>query len=103
MPTSRSGDGRPSPASAPFSRAMVEPSQKSRPRALGPPLVQGVRSMADRVGYRSPPEHSRWQKGQSGNPRGRPKGIASIESDLLAELGQFIQIKEGGKPKRITK
>jgi hypothetical protein len=26
------------------------------------------------VGYRKPPVHSRFKKGQSGNPRGRPKG-----------------------------
>lgn len=25
------------------------------------------------VGYRKPPKHGRFQKGQSGNPRGRPK------------------------------
>ncbi|MES2046367.1 MAG: DUF5681 domain-containing protein [Pseudomonadota bacterium] len=27
-------------------------------------------AMPVRVGYRSPPVHTRWQKGQSGNPRG---------------------------------
>lgn len=26
------------------------------------------------VGYCKPPEHTRWKPGQSGNPRGRPKG-----------------------------
>jgi hypothetical protein len=25
------------------------------------------------IGYKKPPQHSRWTKGQSGNPRGRPR------------------------------
>lgn len=56
-----------------------------------------------KVGYGSPPIHTQWPKGQSGNPRGRKKGSANIKTDLLAELGQVIAITEGGKPKRITK
>jgi len=37
----------------------------------------------DRVGYKKPPLHSRFQKGQSGNPRGRPKGKVNAATDLL--------------------
>jgi Family of unknown function (DUF5681) len=29
------------------------------------------------VGYGKPPVHSRFRKGQSGNPRGRPRGPAA--------------------------
>jgi hypothetical protein len=59
--------------------------------------------MKRRVGYASPPEHSRWGKGHSGNPRGRPKRKADVQDDLMAELAEVIQITEGGKTKRITK
>ena len=59
--------------------------------------------MTRKVGYGSPPEHTRWVKGQSGNPRGRPRGKVSFASDLAAELSETIQVSEGGKPKRITK
>ncbi|HVR89854.1 MAG TPA: DUF5681 domain-containing protein [Novosphingobium sp.] len=59
--------------------------------------------MTGKVGYGSPPEHTRWAKGQSGNPRGRSKGKANFASDLAAELSETIQVSEGGKPKRITK
>jgi hypothetical protein len=57
----------------------------------------------DTVGYGKPPMHTRWKKGQSGNPRGRPKGVGDFKNDLFAELAQVIQITEGGKAKRITK
>lgn len=59
--------------------------------------------MTRKVGYGSPPEHSRWTKGQSGNPRGRPKGKLNFATDLAAELSETIQVSEGGKPMRITK
>jgi hypothetical protein len=59
--------------------------------------------VADRVGYRRPPEHTRWRTGQSGNPTGRPKNAASFADDLIAELSEVIQVTEGRKVKRITK
>ncbi len=59
--------------------------------------------MADKVGYRRPPKHTRWKKGQSGNPRGRPKGATSLLEAVLAELSESIQITEGGRVRRITK
>jgi hypothetical protein len=59
--------------------------------------------MADRVGYGRPPQHTRWRKGRSGNPTGRPKRVASFADDLNAELSEVIQVTEGGKVKRITK
>jgi hypothetical protein len=42
--------------------AVSDPSVESGCEAEEPALV--------RVGYRNPPEHTRWCKGQSGNPRG---------------------------------
>lgn len=33
------------------------------------------------IGYKKPPKHTRWQKGQSGNKKGRPKkklGLSDI-------------------------
>jgi len=59
--------------------------------------------MSKKVGYGSPPVHSQWQKGKSGNPKGRKKGSVNFKTDLLAELGEVIPVTEGGKPKRITK
>jgi Family of unknown function (DUF5681) len=42
------------------------------------------------VGYRSPPEHTRWKPGESGNPSGRPKGSKSLQSLLWQAVQRKI-------------
>src|ERR1700737_502338 len=55
------------------------------------------------VGYRKPPKASQFKAGQSGNPRGRPKGSANLATDLSAELGEQITVREGGEARRVSK
>lgn len=55
------------------------------------------------IGYGSPPEHTRFKKGQSGNSKGRPKRRASFADDLTSELSEVIQVTEGGRLRRISK
>ncbi len=53
------------------------------------------------TGYGKPPSESRFQKGQSGNPKGRPRGRHNRPPyDLV--LGQLVTIKEEGVGRRVT-
>ena len=55
------------------------------------------------VGYGRPPQHTRFKPGQSGNPKGRPKGTINLKTDLMEELSERISVSEGGKPKKLSK
>ncbi len=68
-------------------------SKSSRP-------TQGV---ANSVGYGKPPAHSRFKKGTSGNPRGRPKGRLDFATVLLKTLREKVVINENGRRTIITK
>jgi hypothetical protein len=57
----------------------------------------------NRVGYRRPPRHSRFQPGQSGNPRGRPKGVKSLPDIVRKIVGQKVTITENGRARRIPR
>jgi hypothetical protein len=48
------------------------------------------------VGYGRPPLHSRFKPGQSGNPRGRPKGPRSIDQVLRQALDRRVPDPRGG-------
>jgi hypothetical protein len=38
------------------------------------------------VGDQRPPKHSRFKPGQSGNPRGRPKGSVNLRTRISQQL-----------------
>ena len=56
-----------------------------------------------KVGYKRPPQHTRFKKGKSGNPRGRLKNVQNLKSYLAEELESPITIAAQGKKKTVTK
>lgn len=58
---------------------------------------------ANNAGYGKPPAHSQFKPGQSGNPKGRPKGCKNLRTEVEEELSQMIRIRENGKDLRVSK
>src|ERR1700757_1844684 len=54
------------------------------------------------VGYGCPPASSQFQRGQSGNPKGRPKGVRNASSMARDVLERTVNVKVKGKWRRMT-
>jgi hypothetical protein len=59
-------------------------------------------SADDSVGYKKPPRHTRFRPGQSGNPRGRQKGLRNFGTDVKATLEAKVAVNENGGRKRVS-
>jgi hypothetical protein len=55
------------------------------------------------AGYCNPPTHTRFKKGQSGNPHGRPKGTLTMATVLERTLREKVVVNENGRRRTITK
>jgi hypothetical protein len=54
------------------------------------------------VGYGRPPKNTRFEKGQSGNPKGRPKGARNLNSELRKVLTDPVTMQIRGKRRRVA-
>ena len=55
------------------------------------------------VGYGKPPRHSQFQRGQSGNPRGRPAGSKNLATLVNEALNEPVIVVEDGGRRKISK
>ena len=53
------------------------------------------------VGYGRPPKATQFEKGVSGNPKGRPKGSRTVGALLQDILQQKIAVTENGRTRRL--
>ena len=54
------------------------------------------------VGYGKPPRSTRFKKGQSGNPRGRPRRDTSLDASIERRLDRLVPIERDGRRETVT-
>ena len=54
-------------------------------------------------GFARPPKQSQFQQGQSGNPKGRPKGSRNLKTDLANLLKGKVEITVNGERRRMRR
>jgi hypothetical protein len=54
------------------------------------------------LGYRKPPKHTQWRRGQSGNPKGRKKGSRNFKTEVKELLNSMVSVVRDGKPAKMS-
>ena len=54
------------------------------------------------VGYKRPPRHTRFHRGESGNPGGLRPGVRNFATDVKAVLKAPVALSEKGKTRRVS-
>jgi hypothetical protein len=55
------------------------------------------------VGRGRPPRHTQFRKGQSGNPKGRPRGAKNFGTLLNQALDEKVELTVRGKRRKVSK
>src|SRR5436189_3363747 len=59
--------------------------------------TRGAKKSDYAVGYARPPQHSRFQKGQSGNPSGRRQGVHNFATEVMSTLSTSVTVDDGDR------
>lgn len=77
---------------------------RTRARPSPPPAASDEVAEADyKVGYGKPPKATRFTAGQSGNPKGRPKGAHNTAEAATQFLDGSLKVVEGGKRRKMQR
>jgi hypothetical protein len=79
-------------------KARAAPANLPAPGGAAPPATADYK-----VGYRRPPDRTRFAKGRSGNPNGRPQGSASAKTIVSRVIGEKVTLRDGDKARDVTK
>jgi hypothetical protein len=80
-----------------------KPSSPSGPVRVERQVKQDIEGQVRRLGKRNPSIHSRFQKGQSGNPAGRPRSSKDFATIVQRKLLEPVVADENGRKRTISK
>ena len=68
-----------------------------------PPIGLGTADKKNyTVGRGRPPKETRWKKGQSGNPSGRPKNRQNLKTELKGIANKRINVRDGEAEQKLS-
>src|SRR5262249_47204445 len=67
----------------------------------GPPINDPPLRPETAAGYGQPPIGTRFKKGQSGNPKGRPRGRRNVANVMLDLLNKPVTVRESKKTRKM--
>jgi len=77
--------------------------EQSNEQPIAPASERAEPHENGRVGYGRPPVNTQFKKGQSGNPKGRPRGSFNVSTLFMKTLREKVVINENGQRKKVTK